>query len=521
MATIFKRKRKVKLPNGKTVVKQSEKYYTRLTNADGIKRTIPLYRDKIASEQKAARLQKEIEQAAEGVIDKYRAHRKRPLSEHIVDFEKSLLAKGVTGKHASLVRSRVEKVFAECKAVFWGDMRASIIQTTISGLRKYVKTVETEIINGKKVKTAKLKDIGDISAQTYNFYLTAVKQFCRWMVQDQRAGESPVEHLKTINVRADRRHDRRSLEPDEVRSLLEATETAPERFGMTGHERALLYLLAVETGLRASELKSLTASSFDFGKNSVTVLAAYSKNRRQATLPLRAATSAKIRELATGKLPNTRIFAIPGKPADMLRADLELAGIPYRDETGKVADFQSLRHTFGTLLASSGVHPKTAQELMRHSDINLTMSRYTHTLRGQEARAVAGLPDLSLPSNKGQRNLATGTDDMPVRFAENEQNQLTPKWTPFLTPTPFSGYDRSAMIDTERDNFQENDGRDNHLGGEKLDSENNSLSANVIDKNQMRPAGLEPATCGLGNRCSFRTELRAHILPSSQARLST
>ncbi|HSV26336.1 MAG TPA: tyrosine-type recombinase/integrase, partial [Sedimentisphaerales bacterium] len=56
----------------------------------------------------------------------------------------------------------------------------------------------------------------------------------------------------------------------------------------------------------------------------------------------------------------------------------------------------SFRHTFGTMLAASGVHPKTAQDLMRHSDINLTMSRYTHTLRGQAAAAVASLPNFSI-----------------------------------------------------------------------------------------------------------------------------
>ena len=93
MASIFKRKRKVKLVNGKTVVKQSLKYYTRLTDADGIKRTIPLFLDKTASQQKAAQLQKEIELARAGVIDRYKEHRKKPLVEHIEDFEQSLLAK--------------------------------------------------------------------------------------------------------------------------------------------------------------------------------------------------------------------------------------------------------------------------------------------------------------------------------------------------------------------------------------------------------------------------------------------
>ncbi len=45
---------------------------------------------------------------------------------------------------------------------------------------------------------------------------------------------------------------------------------------------------------------------------------------------------------------------------------------------GLVADFHALRHTFITRLARSGVSPQMAQSLVRHSDINLTMSRYTH-----------------------------------------------------------------------------------------------------------------------------------------------
>lgn len=68
-----------------------------------------------------------------------------------------------------------------------------------------------------------------------------------------------------------------------------------------------------------------------------------------------------------------------------------------------------LRHTTGSLLAA-GVHPKVIQSIMRHSDINLTMSRYTHILRGQESEAVAKLPDLELPS--GERgNTAKGATD--------------------------------------------------------------------------------------------------------------
>ena len=45
-------------------------------------------------------------------------------------------------------------------------------------------------------------------------------------------------------------------------------------------------------------------------------------------------------------------------------------------------------------------------------NLNLTMSRYTHTLRGQTAKAIESLPDLSLPSKKAQKAVATGTENI-------------------------------------------------------------------------------------------------------------
>jgi integrase/recombinase XerD len=44
-----------------------------------------------------------------------------------------------------------------------------------------------------------------------------------------------------------------------------------------------------------------------------------------------------------------------------------------------VADFHSLRGLYITTLIMSGVDPKTAQELARHSTPTLTIGRYTRT----------------------------------------------------------------------------------------------------------------------------------------------
>ena len=64
----------------------------------------------------------------------------------------------------------------------------------------------------------------------------------------------------------------------------------------------------------------------------------------------------------------------------------------YRDSHGKFADFHGLRHTFITNLSLNGVDPKTAQSLARHSDIRLTMQRYTHLDAKNQINAINALP---------------------------------------------------------------------------------------------------------------------------------
>jgi integrase len=339
-----------------------------------------------------------------GLLDSSRAAAGKPLSQHLDDFAGSLRAKGNTPRHITQTLSRMRMVFEGCKFHTWSDIRAERVEHYLANLRN-----------------------GGLSIQTTNYYLQGIKQFCRWMVQNRRASESPVAHLKRLNVCADRRHDRTALEVDEVRRLLQATRKAPERYGMAGPERVRLYQLAIETGLRANELRSLKVSSFDFRTNTVTVVAAYSKHRKEDTLPLRSETAEALEALFAGKTPEAKAFGgrykrLTDKTSKMIEADLAEAGIDYTDDAGRYRDFHALRHTTGSWLAAKGVHPKVAQAIMRHSDINLTMSKYTHTLRGQEHEAVAMLPNLTAPDAQSQK--ATGTDGRYVKAESNLAENL-------------------------------------------------------------------------------------------------
>ena len=171
---------------------------------------------------------------------------------------------------------------------------------------------------------------------------------------------------------------------------------------MVGSDRAMLYAVAAYTGLRASELASLTRQSFrlDDATPTVTVQAAYSKHRRQDVLPLHPSLVAMLRPWLAAKPTWGRIW--PGKWAEhktagkMMQVDLQAAGVEYIDAHGLYADFHALRHTFITNMMKSGVNPKTAQALARHSTIDLTMNVYTSLTVTDQAAALNTLPGVTI-----------------------------------------------------------------------------------------------------------------------------
>ncbi len=99
----------------------------------------------------------------------------------------------------------------------------------------------------------------------------------------------------------------------------------------------------------------------------------------------------------------------------VIAKDLEAAGIDVSDGDGRVVDFHALRHTFITRMARSGVTPKVAQALARHSTITLTMDRYAHVALADTSRTLAALPSIPTADEtpgeiEAQHVAATGTD---------------------------------------------------------------------------------------------------------------
>jgi site-specific recombinase XerC len=156
------------------------------------------------------------------------------------------------------------------------------------------------------------------SAQTYNNYLTATKQFTRWLVRDRRTLVDPLVHLSRVNVRADRRHDRRALSTEEFARLLDAARNGKRVESIPGRDRAMMYVLAAWTGFRKGELGSLTLRSLrlDDDPPTATVAACYSKRRREDSQVLHPEVVRQLKAwLATKRRlnPDKPLFPVSGR----------------------------------------------------------------------------------------------------------------------------------------------------------------------------------------------------------------
>jgi integrase len=200
----------------------------------------------------------------------------------------------------------------------------------------------------------------------------------------------------------------------------------------------MLYLVAVNTGLRASELASLTPESFELGAAQPVVRchAGYTKNGAEAELPLRQDMAATLRDWLAIKPAGESVW--PGKwasrrhGAEMIRIDLTAADVDYEDDRDRVADFHSLRHTFISNLARAGVHPRNAQALARHSTIELTMGVYTHVSMNDLAKDVE-----SLPASAGVKVVVVATP--PAAAAEKPADSAASPPNPPAVPEELVG----------------------------------------------------------------------------------
>lgn len=295
-------------------------------------------------------------------------HSLRPLAEHLADYRLELSAKNDTPKHINHTLGVIERLLKDAGISSLAEIQADRIVAALGRLR---------------VKT---------SARTSNHARAAVLGWVRFLADNTRIREIPsgLARIRAANERVDKKLVRRALSEAELFRLCVAAAGSDTTIrGLNGTDRSVLYRLAWETGFRAAELASLTPSSFDFfdpDDPTVTIEASYSKHRRADRQPLPTTAPAWLKPWLEGRQPGDRLFPRLARTAELLRADLAAAGIEPTTADG-VIDFHALRASAITHWVMSGMNPKLAQRLARHSTITLTLDRYAKTTDA-DARAA-------------------------------------------------------------------------------------------------------------------------------------
>lgn len=353
--------------------------------------------DKTAARRILAKLEADAALRATGVIDPIQERRGkqmlRPLSVHLAEFIRELEMAGRSEKHVHETERVLKLVASQCGWSHLPDISAE-------GLGDY---------------TATLREQGR-SNRTIQKHIASCKHFVTWLYRRDRLSNDVLKGVRLPNPESDRRIQRRALRPEEWGDFLRGVSASGERRSMSAKHRALLYELAIQTGLRQSEVRSLTPGKFYLQQSPAYVVlpGARTKNRKPARQFVTDSLRARLIEHVAKCRGADPVFHLcdQSRVAEVIRKDLAKARDNYikrgrtktekrrRKESdhlaatnheGETFDFHSLRHTCGAWLAMQGENPKTIQTIMRHSSITLTMDRYGHLFPAMESQAVERL----------------------------------------------------------------------------------------------------------------------------------
>lgn len=349
-------------------------FYGYYTDHRGDGQSVKLHRDKRASERELDEIVRREERIAQGDISPASARRGGRLAAELVD--EWLQAKaddGRTGGHIDTNRMRLARVLGALKTNSAADLTADAVTRLLATWRA----------------------AGEMGQQTSNHYLTSVHDFAAWCVPKYLDAD-PMRGARPIAV-TKRKFERRALTPEELDRLVAATAARRSRCVVAGPDRAVAYLVVVYTGFRLAELARLRPEDFRLDDSPPVVELAPSKGRPGCVQVLPESVIPRLRMYLAGKPRGQRLWYGPrwadkGEASKVLRRDLAAAGVPAKDETGRVINMHALRTTYATWLARAKVPIQHAQRLLRHSDPRTTMAFYVKLGLSDYVDELAKLP---------------------------------------------------------------------------------------------------------------------------------
>ena len=397
--------------------------------------------------------------AQDAVIDQQNV----PLSAHVDAFIAHLTAKGTTAKHRKGTRAYLDGITRDCSFTKLADIERGALEQWLVGRAAAGVSART-----RNVARAALLAFSNWCVTTRRLVVNPLagtpKANEKADQRRHRRALTEAELVKLLDMarrrplaEVGRESERKADAPrdagkrrntwtklpltlanidaaeERARVILEGKPSLIARLEQLGWERCLIYKTLVLSGLRKGELASLTVGQLDLDtpKPSAMLHAADEKNRRGSRIEIRVDLAADLRAWMADRLTvaqdvarrqgeaipaflpaGTPLFRVPAQLVRILDRDLAAAGIDKRDERGWTVDVHALRHSTGTHLSKAGISPRTAQAVMRHSTIDLTMNTYTDPRLLDVRTALDALPSLPLTDRPGtERQKATGTFD--------------------------------------------------------------------------------------------------------------
>jgi integrase len=191
--------------------------------------------------------------------------------------------------------------------------------------------------------------------------------------------------------------------------------------------------LAVTTGLRRSELFALKWKDVDFHTKQICVTRSIVQNvigickteSSQKPVPAHVDLIEALREWQCRtpyRSSDSWVFASPvnqGRWPYLAQQIMRHHIVPVARKLGitKRIGWHTFRHTYSTLLRSTGAELKTMQELLRHSTIRVTLDTYTQAGgHNREAQRARGGRRALVPGKKARNVSSAWTDSFSCTY---------------------------------------------------------------------------------------------------------
>ena len=216
------------------------------------------------------------------------------------------------------------------------------------------------------------------SPRSVSRYLSAYRQFYRWLVREGAINSDPVALIESPKTG---RGLPKALTEKQVETLL----AAPDSGTMLGlRDRAMLELMYA-TGLRVSELVGLKLSNLNFNQGVVRVVG---KGQKERLVPIGDEAHESLKEYLSSGRPallkgaQTNSVFVTARKAGMTRQAFwyMLRRYATQCDIAQKLSPHMLRHSFATHLLNHGADLRVVQLLLGHSDLSTTQI-YTHIAR--------------------------------------------------------------------------------------------------------------------------------------------